>query len=77
MEIFVPDYEWNAHYSSVEEAVEAGGEFDELKDGDEFKLVRLTVGACTTYKMVNGKAVPVAVAFPDALPSNAELTGPL
>jgi hypothetical protein len=71
VEIFVPDYEWNAHYGSVEEAVTAGCEFDELKDGDEFKLVRLTVGACTTYRMVDGKAVPVAVAFPDALPSNA------
>jgi hypothetical protein len=70
VEIFVPDYEWNAHYGSVEEAVTAGCEFDELKDGDEFKLVRLTVGACTTYRMVDGKAVPVAVAFPDALPSN-------
>lgn len=62
-DIFVPDYEWNAHYESPEEMVkEAGGE---LSDGDEFELVRLTVGAKTRYRIVNGQPIPVSVAFPD------------
>ena len=65
MDIFVPDYEWNAHYDSVEENM-TGCDYEE---GDEFKMIRLTVGACTTYRVVNGKPVPVAVAFPEALPS--------
>ena len=71
MEIFVPDYEWNAHYNTVEESVEAGFACGDFKEGDEFKMVRLTVGACTTYKIVDGKPVPVAVSFPAGLPSNA------
>lgn len=75
MEIFVPDYEWNAHYSTVEESVKAGFECGDFDEGDEFKMVRLTVGACTTYRIVDGKPVPVAVAFPDKLPANAELRG--
>lgn len=66
MDIFVPDYEWNSHWNSVEESV---AECD-YTEGDEFKMVRLTVGACTTYRIVNGKPVPVVVAFPDGLPSN-------
>lgn len=67
MEIFVPDYEWNAHYTSVESSVEAGMKCGDFSEGDEFKMVRLTVGACTTYKIVDGKPVPVAVAFPKPL----------
>ncbi len=64
MEVFVPDYEWNSQWDSVEQAVEEGQKYGDYSEGDEFKMVRLTVGACTTYRIVNGKAVPVAVAFP-------------
>lgn len=70
MEIFVPDYEWNAHYSSIEEAVAHGQECGDYQESEEFKMVRLTVGACTTYRIVNGKAVPIAVSFPTDAPSN-------
>lgn len=70
MEIFVPDYEWNAHYSSIEEMVSSGAECGDYKEGDEFKMVRLTVGACTTYRIVDGKPVPIFVAFPDKPPSD-------
>lgn len=73
MEIFVPDYEWNTHYRSVEEAVATAHEWGELNEGEEFKMVRLTVGACTTYKIVDGKAVPVSVSFPTDTPSNSSL----
>jgi hypothetical protein len=62
-EIFVPDYEWNAHYESPEEVIATG----ELAEGEEFDLVRLTVGAKTTYRVVNGKPVPVSVAFPEGI----------
>lgn len=61
-EIFVPTYEWNAHYDSVAEAVAEGrGDYPE---GAEFKMVRLTVHAETTYRIVNGQPVPVSVAYP-------------
>jgi len=70
MDIFVPDYEWNARYESVEAAVASGEEFGDFDEGDEFKMVRLTVGAITTYKIVAGKAVPIAVAFPSGLSSD-------
>ena len=70
MEIFVPDYEWNAHYASVESAVTQGQACGDYNEGDEFKMVRLTVGACTTYKIIDGKPVPVVVSFPNGLPSD-------
>ena len=76
MEIFVPDYEWNSHWNSVEEAVATGKECGDYSEGDEFKMVRLTVGAMTTYRIVDGKPVPVSVAFPDGLPSNVQLERP-
>ena len=69
MDIFVPHYDWNSHWSTVDENVAEC----EYADGEEFKMVRLAVGACTTYRIVEGK--PVSVAFPDAAPSNAKLTG--
>jgi len=62
-EIFVPDYDWNSHFTSPEDHVEAGREYGESEEGSEFELVRLTVGAKTTYRIVNGKPVPVAVGF--------------
>lgn len=71
MEIFVPDYDWNSHWNSVAEAVEAGEEFDEYPEGEEFTMVRLTVGARTTYKIVNGEPVPISIGFPKSLPPNA------
>ena len=74
MEIFVPDYEWNSHWNSVEEAVASGAECGDYNEGDEFKMVRLTVGACTTYRIVNGKPVPVVVAFTDGLPANVKVS---
>lgn len=67
MDIFVPPYEWNSHWSSVEENVEEGKKYGEYEEGEEFKLIRLTVHACTTYKIVDGKAVPIAVSFPEKL----------
>ena len=70
MDIFVPDHEWNSHYASVEEAVAEGQKDGEYQEGDEFKMVRLTVGAMTTYRVVDGKPVSVAIAFPDKLPTN-------
>jgi hypothetical protein len=69
MEIFVPDYEWNSHWNSVDEAVSAGEEFGDYYEGQEFKMVRLTVGACTTYRIVDGKPIPISVSFPEVLPS--------
>jgi len=69
MDIFVPDYEWNAHYGSVEESVLEGMKCGDFAEGDEFRMVRLTVGACTTYRIVDGKPVPISVAFPEGLPA--------
>lgn len=66
MEIFVLDYDWNSQWNSVEESA---SDYN-YSEGDEFKMVRLNVGACTTYRIVNGKPVPVAVAFPEGQPSN-------
>lgn len=66
--VFVPDYEWNAQYSSVEAAVEAGLPYGDYTEGTEFTMIRLTVGAKTTYKMIDGKPVPIVVAFPEGLP---------
>lgn len=70
MEVFVPPYEWNSHYTSVEEAVAEGQKYGDCQEGDEFQMVRLTVGALTTYKVVDGKAVPIKVAFPEGMASN-------
>jgi hypothetical protein len=67
MEIHVPDYEWNMHYKSPEEAVEIGAGFGDYKEGGEFKLVRLQVGAITTYRIVGGKPVPVMIGFPTGI----------
>jgi hypothetical protein len=67
MEIHVPDCEWNTHYRSPEEAVKLGMEYGDYKEGEEFKLVRLQVGAVTTYRIVDGKPVPVAVGFPTGI----------
>lgn len=63
--VFVPDYDWNAQYNSVEECAEEAMKYGDMAEGDEFKLVRLRVYACTTYRMVGGKPVPVTMAFPD------------
>lgn len=71
MEIFVPDYEWNAHWKTVEESVDAGFASGDFSEGDEFKMVRLTVGACTTYKIIDGKPIPVAISFPLLFPSDS------
>lgn len=67
MEVFVPEYEWNAHYPSIQENLDDGLERGEYQEGDEFKMVRLLVGACTTYAIKDGKPVPVAVSFPKGL----------
>ena len=63
MDIFVPEYDWNSHWESVNENVL---ECD-YTEGQEFTMVRLTVGARTTYRIVNGNAVPVSMAFPEGL----------
>ena len=67
-EVFVPDYDWNAHFASPEEHIRSGQEYGESEEGSEFTLVRLTVGAKTTYRVVNGKPEVVSIAFPEALP---------
>lgn len=63
--VFVPPDDWNSHYTSPEDHILAGAEFGESKEGSEFQLARLEVGACTTYRIVDGKPVPVVVSFPD------------
>lgn len=64
--IFVPEHEWNSHYESPEDHVAQGAECGESEEGSEFTLVRLEVCAATTYRIVDGKPVPVRVAFPNA-----------
>lgn len=64
MEIFVQNCDWNTHWLSADEYLQEG----DVAEGEEFTMVRLQVGARTTYKVENGKAVPVAVAFPSGLP---------
>ena len=59
MEIFVARYDWNEQYNSVEEMV------DGCSDGDEFELIRLTVGGITKYRIINGVAVAMSVSFPE------------
>ena len=63
MEIFVPDYDWNSHWESVESNAAAC----ELREGEEFSLVRITVGCCTTYRIIDGKPVPIAISFPKGI----------
>lgn len=72
MEIFVHDHDWNEPHASVDEAVAEGMESGDYKEGDEIKMVRLTVGAYTTYKIVGGRPVPIAVSFPTGLSSAVE-----
>lgn len=67
MDVFVPDYDWNSQWESVEAAVKTGQEYGDLKEGDEFSMVRLTVGACTTYRIINGQPTPIVVQFPEEL----------
>lgn len=70
-EVFVPEDEWNAHWGSVQEH-KADSDYAE---GDEFKLVRLLVGACTTYKIVNGAAVPISISFPKGVAEEGAANG--
>ena len=66
-DIFVPTYEWNSHYASIDECVKDGKQFGEYNHGDEFEMVRITVGAKTKYRMVDGKPVPIEVSFPEKI----------
>lgn len=63
-EIHVAAEEWDSHYQSPEAYIAEGRKWGECEDGDEFTLVRLQVFAQTTYRIVDGKPVPVQVAFP-------------
>lgn len=67
LDVFVPDYDWNAKWGSPQEAVEAGLSVGDFSEGDQFQLLRLTAGALTTYRIADRKAIPVAVAFPIGL----------
>jgi hypothetical protein len=67
VEVFVPEYDWNSHFASLEDHTKACQEHGESEEGSEFTLVRLAVGAATTYRIVNGKPEVVAIAFPDAM----------
>lgn len=65
--VFVPPYEWGAQYSSIDEMLQYAAECGETyAEGEEFDMIRLEVGAKTTYRMVDGKAVPIVVSFPEA-----------
>lgn len=64
MDVFVQDYDWNVHWNSVDEVVEAEKQYGAYSEGHEFTMVRLTVGASTTYRICDGRPVPVAVNFP-------------
>lgn len=64
MDVFVPEYDWNSQWSSVEKSVKEGVAYGDYAEGDEFKMVRLTVHACTTYKIIDGKPVATAISFP-------------
>lgn len=66
VEVFVPPDEWNSHYDSPEDHIASAREWGEAEEGSEFTLVRLTVGAQTTYRIVNGKPEVVSLAFPSA-----------
>ena len=67
MDVFVPDYDWNSQWESVEASVKNGQGYGDFSEGDEFSMVRLTVGARTTYRIVNGVPTPVSVSFPEEL----------
>lgn len=59
VEVFVGHYDWNEQYCTVEER--ASG----CSEGDEFELVRLTVGGLTKYRIINGAPVAMSVSFPE------------
>lgn len=65
--VFVPPDEWNSHYESAEDHISSCQEWGECREGDEFELVRLEVGALTRYRVVDGKPVVVSMAFPDRI----------
>lgn len=44
-------------------------------NGDEFVLVRAVVSVATTYRMVDGKPTPVAIAFANPLSAGEPVTG--
>lgn len=64
MEIHVQDYDWNSHFDSPADFVEACGD---LVEGAEFELVRVVVGAKTKYRIVDGKPVPISLSFPEGV----------
>lgn len=65
--VFVPTDDWDSHYESAEEYISFGQGFGECREGEEFELVRLEVGALTRYRVVDGKPVVVSIAFPDRI----------
>ncbi|WP_130358281.1 hypothetical protein [Pigmentiphaga kullae] len=56
------DDDWNAHYTSPDEAAQGYVDCGDRVEGEEFDLVRVHVFAKTTYRIVNGRAMPVAIA---------------
>jgi hypothetical protein len=58
-DVFVSDLDWNDQFDTPDEFAELEG----LSEGAEFALVRLSVSGKTTYRIVDGKPVPVAIAF--------------
>lgn len=67
--LYLPPDDWNDHYESPEECARQLADCGDLAEGDEFSLVRVEVGTSTTYRIVNGKPQPVAIAFPEAIVS--------
>lgn len=60
-ELHVELDDFNTQYTNPAEAVQECG----YQDGTEFTLVRIAVSAATRYRVVNGKAQPVALMFPE------------
>lgn len=71
MDVFVTDADWNEQFTSPESWAEEYG----MKDGDSFTLVRATVHAKTTYRMMDGKAVPQSMAFANGIGPDACICG--
>lgn len=62
MDVFLCDEDGNMH-ETVEQAAESAC----VEEGEEFSVVKITVISRHTYRIVDGKPVQVAIAFPDCL----------
>lgn len=65
--VFVPDYDWNCHWGSPEEAVTEGQKYGDYPEGYDFTMVRLVVGAKSAYRIIDGVPVLTSIAFPEEI----------